>query len=264
MAEGGRPTLFTIPPHRAFADALAAGLIARLRRRQDRPRAGHRPRPQQPRRARDHRRVRAPLGRRAAAAAADPGRRSRARRPDRRRVRAAGGRSDPARDRAGRTADAARRSGPAPHAGRRRRRRGAAARGRSRAHARSIADRAGRSGAPRATSPPISPICRSTGRSRSTGCRSSCATGRSCSPSAAGSILPTAATACSMRSPSAGRTARRRASSSRRASPPPRPPSRGCSAWSRGSSGAWSCCPASTSTCPPPNGTRSARTSPIR
>lgn len=29
MAEGARPAVFTIPPHRAFADALAAGLIAR-------------------------------------------------------------------------------------------------------------------------------------------------------------------------------------------------------------------------------------------
>lgn len=29
MAEGGSPNVFTIPPHRAFADALAAGLIAR-------------------------------------------------------------------------------------------------------------------------------------------------------------------------------------------------------------------------------------------
>lgn len=31
MAEGGRPNVFTIPPHRAFADALAAGLIARCK-----------------------------------------------------------------------------------------------------------------------------------------------------------------------------------------------------------------------------------------
>lgn len=31
MAEGARPNVFTIPPHRAFADALAAGLIARCR-----------------------------------------------------------------------------------------------------------------------------------------------------------------------------------------------------------------------------------------
>lgn len=29
MAEGGAPAVFTIPPHRAFADALAAGVIAR-------------------------------------------------------------------------------------------------------------------------------------------------------------------------------------------------------------------------------------------
>src|SRR3546814_17878628 len=29
MAEGARPSVSTIPPHRAFVDALAAGLLAR-------------------------------------------------------------------------------------------------------------------------------------------------------------------------------------------------------------------------------------------
>ena len=31
MADGVGPNVFTIPPHRAFADALAAGLIARTK-----------------------------------------------------------------------------------------------------------------------------------------------------------------------------------------------------------------------------------------
>jgi ribosomal protein L44E len=84
------PFRYTIPPHRAFADALAAGLIARYGRTRPASRRA-RPGPQQPRRAGDHRRVRAALRRRPAAAAAGAGRRSGARRADRRRARAARG-----------------------------------------------------------------------------------------------------------------------------------------------------------------------------
>ena len=64
--------------------------------------------------------------------------------------------------------------------------------------------------------------------------------------------------------PALARGARRRASSAPPESPPPRPRSRGCSAWWRGCPRAWSCCPASISPCPRRNGRRSARTSPTR
>ena len=62
-----RPAVYTIPPHRAFADALAAGLIARYGREtpgSPRPIA----RPQQPRRAGRSRGFRSPLRRRPASA----------------------------------------------------------------------------------------------------------------------------------------------------------------------------------------------------
>ena len=82
-----RSPVFTIPSHRSFADALAAGLIARFGKDPLGLARGPHPAAQQPRRARGDRRVRAGERQRPAAAAADPGRRSRARRADRRRAR---------------------------------------------------------------------------------------------------------------------------------------------------------------------------------
>ena len=84
-----RPAVFTIPSHRSFADALAAGLIRRFGRD---PLGLARGRILLPNnravRAR-HRGLRARERRGSAAAAADPDRRSRARRPYRRSARAA-------------------------------------------------------------------------------------------------------------------------------------------------------------------------------
>ena len=259
------PSVFTIPPHRAFADALAAGLIARFGRGDDRAGAGHRAGPQQPRRAGDPGRVRAALGRRAAAAAAGAGRRSRAGRADRRRCSSRSGEGEaipPAIEPARRLMLLAR---LVQRHLRRRRGRGAAPRRGSRPHARPAADRGGRSGparrlrrrAARALAP-LAEVARPAAADPRP-------TGRGCSPSAAGSTSPTGATGCSARSRGAGATRRRRASSARPASPPPRPPSRGCSrVVARLPRGHGRAARRSTSTCRTRNGTRSARTSPTR
>ena len=206
MSDPQRVAVFTIPVPPLVRRRACRGADRALRQGPARPGRRAHPAAQQSRGARGHRGVRPRQRQRPAAAAADPDRRSRARRADRRRARS---------DRRWR-ADAA---GDRPA-------RAAAARWRR-------SCRGEGSGGERCGSPPIS-------RGRSTRCwsrrstraararpsarRSDLArhweksleqlradlssTGRSCSPSGARSTSPSGATACCAGSPNAGRTSR--------------------------------------------------------
>ena len=171
------------PTHRSFADALAAGLIQRFGKDPLGLPEGRILLAQQPRRARRHRGLRSRQRRRLAAAAADPGRRSRARRADRRGARAdRRWRGDSAGDRSARPAV---RAGRRVAQGWRRQRRGACGSRRTLPgpSMRFWSRRSSRARShERLRTRPISPR---TGRCRSIGCGRSSTFGHSASPSLA-------------------------------------------------------------------------------